>query len=127
MTEKYPDNENDPPSTTSEGRSKDSVAAKATVANALSVSGSVARPLPMAGRRGRRDRAPVVFASVYAPAGRRTQWAFAYVCAHCGGGHFGRAASEDAVRRRHRGSCGRLVSVRPARVYRGADRTAATA
>jgi hypothetical protein len=45
----------------------------------------------------RSGRVPVVRASVYAPCAGRTRWWFAYICAHCGCGHLGRALSEEGV------------------------------
>lgn len=64
-------------------------------------------------------RYPVAYASLYAPAGRRRCWWAAYICAHCGGGHFARlrrAADASSVRR---SGCGRLIRLVVARTYRG--------
>lgn len=64
-------------------------------------------------------RYPVAYASLYAPAGRRRMWWFAYVCPRCGAGHFGRVANETAVTGVRRSGCGRLIWLVVARTYRG--------
>ncbi|MBG0818202.1 hypothetical protein [Planomonospora sp. ID82291] len=66
-------------------------------------------------------RHPVAYASLYAPAGRRRCWWFAYVCCHCGFGHFGRVRDENTVEGVRRSGCGRLVWIIVARTYRGAQ------
>ena len=70
-------------------------------------------------RRGR--RVPTVHASIYAPHPGRSWWWIAFVCPHCGSGHFGRAKSEDLVPGVRRARCGRLVRVLAARTYRGRE------
>lgn len=63
-------------------------------------------------------RRPVTFASLYAPAGRRTMWWLAYRCPHCGAGHFGRVHDQEDARGVRRTGCGRLITVVVARTYR---------
>lgn len=63
-------------------------------------------------------RPPVTFASLYAPAGRRTMWWLAYRCPHCGGGHFGRVRDQEGARGVRRTGCGRLITVVTVRTYR---------
>lgn len=63
------------------------------------------------------QRYPVAFASAFAPAGRRSMWAYTLRCPHCGAGHFGRARSQDGVRGLRRTGCGRRVVVVVARTY----------
>ena len=63
-------------------------------------------------------RPPAAFASLYAPAGRRTMWWLAYRCPHCGAGHFGRVRDQEDARGVRRAGCGRLVWVKVARTYR---------
>lgn len=63
---------------------------------------------------------PIVYASVFAPAGRRTRWMGTYICHHCGHGHLVFSETEAGLRGlRHRGSCGRKVTIKIARTYRG--------
>ena len=62
-------------------------------------------------------RRPVTFASLYAPAGRRTMWWLAYRCPHCGAGHFGRVHDQEGARGVRRTGCGRLITVVIARTY----------
>ncbi|MFI0482232.1 hypothetical protein [Actinomadura sp. 9N215] len=62
-------------------------------------------------------RYPAAYASLYAPAGRRTMWWYALACPHCGAGHFGRLRSRDALDGVRRAGCGRLVWVVVARTY----------
>ncbi len=78
---------------------------------------------PASPRRSRVTRR--VYASLYAPGGRRRRWEIVYICPHCLRGHFGFAESvEDAEGRRLSG-CGRVVVVKVARVY-GSDATPTT-
>lgn len=63
-------------------------------------------------------RPPVAFASLYAPAGRRTMWWYTIRCPHCGAGHFGRVRDQEGARGVRRAGCGRLVWVKVARTYR---------
>ena len=72
-------------------------------------------------------RYPVVYASLYAPAGRRTRWWAAYVCAHCGAGHFARLADERDASGVRRSGCGRLLWLVVARTYRGRGTEAVSA
>lgn len=74
---------------------------------------------PARGAADSRSGPPRAFASVYAPGGRRTRWAYVYVCPWCRTGHLGRARSMDQALGRHRGSCGRTVWVVVARTYAG--------
>lgn len=64
-------------------------------------------------------RHPAAYVSLYAPHGRRRLWWFAYLCAHCGYGHFGRVSDEASVEGLRRSGCGRLVWIVVARTYRG--------
>lgn len=66
----------------------------------------------------RGSRVPAAFAAVYEPCEGRTQWAFCYICPICKLGHLGRAKTEAEVSGPRRSRCGRLVVIRPARVYR---------
>ena len=63
-------------------------------------------------------RPPVAYASLYAPAGRRTMWWLAYRCPHCGAGHFGRVRDQQSASGVRRAGCGRLTLVKIARTYR---------
>ncbi|GAA4098800.1 hypothetical protein GCM10022214_74300 [Actinomadura miaoliensis] len=63
-------------------------------------------------------RYPAVYASLYAPAGRRRMWWLTLRCPHCRAGHFGRVPSEAAAGGVRRTPCGRRVWVVVARVYR---------
>ena len=63
-------------------------------------------------------RPPAAFASLYAPAGRRTMWWLAIRCPHCGAGHFGRVRDQEDARGVRRAGCGRLITVVIARTYR---------
>ena len=61
-----------------------------------------------------RPRSPASTRPSTAPAG-----GLAFVCPHCGRGHFGRAREEAGITGRRRARCGRLVIVLAARTYRG--------
>lgn len=63
-------------------------------------------------------RPPAAFASLYAPAGRRTMWWLAIRCPHCGAVHLGRVRDQEDARGVRRAGCGRLVWVKVARTYR---------
>ena len=71
-----------------------------------------------ADKRHKAQRAPAVYASVYAPCEGRHLWWLAYICPFCKLGHLGRARTEVEVEGPRRSRCGRLVVVRAARVYR---------
>lgn len=64
-------------------------------------------------------RYPVAYVSLYAPAGRRTRWWAAYVCAHCGAGHFARLSNEADAAGVRRSGCGKRIWIVVARTYRG--------
>jgi hypothetical protein len=62
-------------------------------------------------------RHPAAFASLYAPAGRRTMWWFTYRCPCCKAGHFARVRERASASGTRRTGCGRLVWVVVARTY----------
>lgn len=74
---------------------------------------------PTGTANGNRNRAPVAFASIYAPCPGRSLWWLAYVCPWCGHGHLGRARDEADITGKRKARCGRLVTVLAARTYRG--------
>jgi hypothetical protein len=76
-------------------------------------------------KRRKAQRAPAVYASVYAPCEGRHLWWLAYICPFCKLGHLGRARTEAEVEGPRRSRCGRMVVVRVARVYRGRTEAAA--
>ena len=64
-----------------------------------------------------RRQIPAAFASLYAPAGRRRWWWYAYSCRTCGRHQLGRAPSLEDVTGPRTAGCGHKVSVMIARIY----------
>lgn len=64
-----------------------------------------------------KSQAPAAFVSLYAPAGRRTYWWYAYSCRTCGRYQLGRRARLEDVAGIRTGGCGHKVSITIARIY----------
>ena len=69
-----------------------------------------------AGDRRRRTARPA-YVSLWAPAGRRRLWVYAYRCGECGAYQFGRRRTLAGVTEVRKGGCGHLIEVIIARVY----------
>jgi hypothetical protein len=66
-----------------------------------------------------RRKAPLASASLYEPAAGRTWWWLSIRCPHCGSVHLGRVREESAADGPRRAGCGRKVTVKVRRTYRG--------
>lgn len=73
-----------------------------------------------------RRKARPAYVSLWAPAGRRRLWVYAYKCAECGTYQFGRRRTLADVTEVRKGGCGHLIEVIVARVY-GRTETGAAA
>jgi hypothetical protein len=70
-------------------------------------------------RHATRRRAPLASASLYEPAAGRTWWWLSIRCPHCGSVHLGRVREEGEADGPRRAGCGRKVTVKVRRTYRG--------
>jgi hypothetical protein len=74
-----------------------------------------------------RRRAPLASASLYEPAAGRTWWWISLRCPHCGSVHLGRVREEANAEGPRRAGCGRKVTVKVRRTYRGRRETGTAA
>ncbi len=80
-------------------------------------SSALARISPPGSRRKPRP----AYVSLWAPAGRRRLWVYAYRCGECDTYQFGRRRSLADVTEVRKGGCGHLIEVVIARVYGGQE------
>lgn len=71
-----------------------------------------------------RSRVPAAYASIFAPAGKRTCWWATFRCPRCADSHFARARSAEDIVGPRRAGCGRRIVLIAARTYRSRRRVA---
>ena len=64
-----------------------------------------------------RRKARPAYVSLWAPAGRRRLWVYAYRCGECETYQFGRRRTLSDVTEIRKGGCGHLIEVMVARIY----------